>query len=127
MNLLRQCTFVDRYRNSLVELDDIIEENWNKYKTNDDEYVFYVLLYFTANWLPEASNKNLNKKLAEFYSSSNRKHNNFELIFISSDKTKDSYHEFLNSNKYIRYSLAYQEQELKVYIFSLYFFLLFNR
>jgi hypothetical protein len=123
MNLLRQCTFFDRYRNSLIELDDIIEENYNKCKTNeeDDEFVFYILLYFTANWLPEASNKNLNKKLAEFYLNSNRKHKNFELIFISSDKTKDSYYEFLNANKYIRYSLAYQEQELKVNAFLYYF------
>ena len=113
MNLLRQCSFIDRNRHMPIELDDIIEEN---YKKNTDE-LFYIILYFTANWLPDASNKHLNKKIESFYLNKNANQNkklNFELIFISSDKTKSSYEEFLGANKYIRYSLAFQDQELKV-------------
>ena len=120
MNLLRQCSFLDKHRSNVtVELDDIIEDN---YKKNQSE-LFYIILYFTANWLPDASNKQLNKKLEHFYTSKNlkRKNNktkpNFELIFISSDKTKSSYDQFLSANKYIRYSLSFDEQELKVISF----------
>ena len=118
MNLLRQCSFIDRSRhNTPIELDDIIEEN---HKKNSNE-LFYIILYFTANWLPDASNKHLNKKLESFYLSRLKSQNsklNFELIFISSDKTKSSYDQFLNANKYIRYSLAFQDQELKVNYFA---------
>ena len=87
--------------------------------------LFYIILYFTANWLPDASNKQLNKKLENFYTSKNSKKKsnkikyNFELIFISSDKTKNSYDQFLNSNKYIRYALSFQDQELKVILFNI--------
>ena len=122
MNLLRHCSFIDRHRsNASIELEDIIEDN---YKKNQGEH-FYIVLYFTANWLPDASNKQLNKKLENFYTSKNSKKKsnkikyNFELIFISSDKTKNSYDQFLNSNKYIRYALSFQDQELKVILFNI--------
>lgn len=129
MNLLQHCSFIDRHRsNTSIELDDIIEEN---YKKNQSE-LFHIILYFTANWLPDASNKQLNKKLERFYTSKNskRKSNktkpNFELIFISSDKTKISYDQFLNANKYIRYALSFDEQELKVILFYVLFCLKFS-
>lgn len=111
MNILKQCTFLDRFRNSHIELDDLIEENYDK---NSDSKIFYIILYFTANWLPDVCNKNLNKKLELFNTNQRQIVKNFELIFISSDKTKDSYKEFLNENKFIRYSLEFQDQELKV-------------
>ena len=128
MNLLRQCTFLDRYRNAYVELDDIIEENFNGFDnkindingtttTNNDNQL-NLILYFTANWLSETnlSSKELNKKLTNLCL--NKQINNcnyFEIVFISSDKTKDSYDQFIDNNKFIRYSLAFQDQEIKVF------------
>ena len=121
MNLLRNCSFIDRHKNSTVELEDIIEDNYKKNKSLQ----FHIILYFTANWLPDASNKQLNKKLENFYSnknsSTNAKRPNFELIFISSDKTKSTYEQFLKANSYIRYSLSFQDQELKVSVCGSYF------
>lgn len=128
MNLLRQCTFLDRYRNAYVELDDIIEENFNGFdnKINDingttttnNNNQLNLILYFTANWLSETnlSSKELNKKLTNLCL--NKQINNcnyFEIVFISSDKTKDSYDQFIDNNKFIRYSLAFQDQEIKVF------------
>jgi hypothetical protein len=138
MNLLRQCTFLDRYRNAYVELDDIIEENFNsldnnnnnnndKNNDNGNNNQLNLMLYFTANWLSEtnASSKELNKKLTNLCL--NKKINNcnyFEIVFISSDKTKDSYDQFIDRNKFIRYSLQFQDQEIKV-CFLIIFFLIF--
>ena len=118
MNLLRQCTFVDRYRNSKIELDDIVEERYARFKSNEDRVKslpdeFHLLLYFTANWLPDTCNKNINKKLYEFYKSESI-NKNFEIVFISSDRTKDSYNEFLNENKFVRYALLFEEDDLQV-------------
>ena len=128
MNLLRQCTFLDRYRNAYVELDDIIEENFNGFdnkindingtSTTNNNNQLNLILYFTANWLSETnlSSKELNKKLTNLCL--NKQINNcnyFEIVFISSDKTKDSYDQFIDNNKFIRYSLAFQDQEIKVF------------
>lgn len=133
MNLLRECTFFDRFRNSFIEIDDLIEEAYldgsvsmmtstkvvekdeslPQPPTEDGAFSFYLLLYFTADWLPENSNQMLNEKLKKFYERKKSKAN-FELIFISSDKTNDSYTDFLNKNRFIRYSLAFHEKDLKV-------------
>jgi len=122
MNALRLSTFMDRFRNSYVDLDDIIEENATliSNESNRSFNEFYLMLYFTASWLPNAFNKSLNNRLEEFLASSQR--NNIQLILISSDKTKDSYYEFLNENKFIRYSLIFHEQDIKVNYYSLDYF-----
>lgn len=152
MNLLRLCTFLDRNRNSAsVDLDDIVEERYakllykqqklkqqnsknddNKNQNNNDSITtisdecneLHLLLYFSANWLPDSCNKNLNKKLSDFYRSEKLR-KNFELIFISSDKTRDAYNQFLSENKFIRYALVFQDSDLKVSqkrkLFSLFF------
>ena len=121
MNAFRLCTFLDRFRNSYVDLDDIIDENATQASNDSTRPIneFYLMLYFTANWLPNALNKCLNNRLEEFLASSKR--NNVQLILISSDKTKDSYYEFLNENKFIRYSLIFHEQEIKVNVLFLFF------
>lgn len=113
MNILRQCTFIDRNRNSEIDLDELVDEKYLNGKRIRKENIFYLLLYFNANWLPDACNKSLNIKLEKFMSHKRLK-NKFELIFISSDKTRDSYSQFLNENKFIRYSLAFHEYDLKV-------------
>ncbi len=124
MNLLRQCTFIDRTRDSFVELDDILEERHIAVSRNIDTQdpwvsrqkeptTFHLLLYFTANWLPDNCNRELNKKLSSFYGKESVRRQ-FELIFVSSDKTAESYNKFLSENKFIRYALAFQEQEIKV-------------
>ena len=141
MNLLRECTFFDRDRNSQIELDDLLEEasqnvsfsknsqqqqQPNSTSISDENSTtntssFYLILYFSADWLPEASNTQLNDKLRSFMEdmksqSVNRQRNArpVELVFVSSDKTSDSYWNFLEKFKFIRYSLAFQEKELKV-------------
>lgn len=137
MNLLRECTFFDRDRNSQIELDDLLEEasqnvfNKNSQQKQDSTSTldensttntssFYLILYFSADWLPEASNTQLNDKLRSFMedmkiqTASQRNSRPVELVFVSSDKTSDSYWNFLDKFKFIRYSLAFQEKELKV-------------
>lgn len=115
MNLLRECTFFDRDRNSQIELDDLVEEACLK-KTSNRPSSFYLILYFSADWLPDASNSLLNDKLRTFMETVNDSSRAVELAFVSSDKTSDSYWSFLNKFKFIRYSLAFHEKELKVRI-----------
>ena len=69
------------------------------------------MLYFNAEWIPKTSNQMLNTKLENYIL---KQKNNFELIFISMDKTKDLYERFLKENMFIRYSLKFHEHELKV-------------
>lgn len=119
MDILKQCTFVDRNRNAEIDLDELVEEKYLNGKRIHRENIFYLVLYFNANWLPDSCNRVLNTKLEKF-TAHKRLKSKFELIFISSDKTRDSYSQFLNENKFIRYSLAFHEYDLKViYIFLL--------
>lgn len=113
INILKQCTFIDRNRNAEIDLDDLVEEKYLHGKRIHKENIFYLLLYFNANWLPDLCNKTLNTKLEKF-SAHKKLKNKFEIIFISSDKTRDCYAQFLSENKYIRYSLAFHEIDLKV-------------
>lgn len=127
MNTLRLSTFFDRFRNSNVDLDDIIEENAEKVDPSLNQSTrtlneFYLMLYFTANWLPSAFNKCLNNRLEQFFALNQR--TDVQLILISSDKTKDSFYEFLNENKFIRYSLIFHEQDIKVNILFFWSFFL---
>ena len=127
MNILKQCLFIDNHNEAhrqnseqpQLSIDDLIEDRFSltnsdsKNKTNNELIDFYLMLYFNAEWLPEVSNNILNKKLELFYL--NEKYNKkFELIFISSDRDFESYNKFLAKNQYIRYSLYFKDQNLKV-------------
>lgn len=132
MNLLKECTFFDRDRNALIELDDLVEEACARTTsikllptspslvsetTTTTTTSVFLILYFTADWLPEVSNNLLNEKLKTFVQASKcqqqQQQQKFELVFVSSDKTSDSYWEYLNKFKFIRYSLAFHEKDLK--------------
>ena len=122
MNILKQCTFIDRNRNAEIDLDDIIEEKYiHTGKHIHTENVFYLLLYFNAGWLPEHSNRMLNAKL-EYFCCHKKLSKKFEIIFVSSDKTRDENFKFLAGNKFIRYSMAFFENDLKVNRSSFCFF-----
>lgn len=121
MNLLRECTFFDRDRNALIELDDLIEEAYYSSRRRADggepplSSSFYLILYFSADWLPDASNNQLNDKLRAFMDATTQANRQLvELVFVSSDKTSDSYWSFLKKFPFIRYSLAFHEKDLKV-------------
>jgi hypothetical protein len=114
MNILKQCTFFDRNRNAEVDLDDIIEEKYVQTGKNiKSENQLYLLLYFNADWLPENSNRMINSKL-EYFCSHKKLNKKFEIIFVSSDKTRDENNKFLSNNKFIRYYLAFHENDFKV-------------
>ena len=125
MNILQKCSLVDRQRNSLISLDDLIEDRFGLQANLHDPIEFYLMLYFNANWLPEVSNAALNQKLSDFYTKEGEK-KQFELIFISSDKTIEQFNLFLKKNKFIRYSLFFEDQSLKVRlsIFKVFFCLI---
>ena len=115
MDILKQCSFIDRHRNSDIELIDLIEEKYLNGRRIHKENVTHLMLYFNAKWLPSSCNEMLNLKLEKFM-----KHkNNFELIFVSMDKTRDLYEQFLKENKFIRYSLSFHDNELKVLLLLL--------
>lgn len=136
MNLLRECTFFDRHRNSKIELDDLVEESSQHLLTSTPTSTsssFYLILYFSADWLPDVSNTQLNEKLQKFMDTMKSQNlespadrrRPLELVFVSSDKTSDSYWNFLDKFKFIRYSLAFHEKELKVDFNSIYHIYLF--
>ena len=114
MNILKQCTFIDRNRNADVDLDDIIEQKFIQTgKHIKSENIFYLLLYFNADWLPENTNRMINAKL-EYFSAHKKLSKKFEIIFVSSDKTRDDNNKFLNNNKFIRYYLTFHDYDFKV-------------
>lgn len=126
MNLLRESTFFDRDRNAQIELDDLIEEASSTADTKPTS--FYLILYFSADWLPDVSNNQLNERLRSFMDTIRSKtassSSAVELVFVSSDKTSDSYWNFLYKFKFIRYSLAFHEKDLKVNLDYFRFFII---
>lgn len=66
-----------------------------------------VLLYFSASWCPPC--KRFTPILKEFYNSTCKKHN-VQIIFISSDKSVESFHEYFSSMPWL--SLPMSEESV---------------
>ena len=115
MNILRKCMLINTQRiNCLINIDQLIKERFSSSAIDLTEPVdFYLMLYFSANRLPAASNKLLNSKLEAFHKKQ-RDQKHFEIIFISSDKTLDQFELFLEQNKFINYALFFEDQDLNV-------------
>ncbi|CAF1043979.1 unnamed protein product, partial [Brachionus calyciflorus] len=109
MSIFKQCLFYDGLRKTIIEIDDIIEDNYLNSTCND----FYVMFYFTATWVPNGTSEILNHKIQSIYHERKNSLNNFELIFVSSDKSLSEYRSFLKNNAFIRYSLDFSDQDLK--------------
>ncbi len=54
----------------------------------------FVGIYFSAHWCPPC--RGFTPKLAEFYNSANAGSKRLEIVFVSSDRTEDSFKEYLN-------------------------------
>ncbi len=66
-------------------------------------------LYFSGNYCPSC--KYFTPKLIEIYNEIKKDYNNFEIIFISSDKTMEDYLNYYNEMPW--YSLPYKKRDLK--------------
>lgn len=108
----KKYSFIDLSQKKTVNLVDIINENY----TNSKSHCFYVVFLFSATWLPDSSIQ-LADKLRSFYQIQKQNFQNFELIFLSSDKSFAEYKAFMNKNNYIRYTLDLLDQSTKVLSF----------
>lgn len=71
-----------------------------------------IALYYSAHWCPPC--RNFTPKLAQFYENVKKSDNgpNFELIFISSDRTEKEFTGYLNEMPW--YALPYEKRQEKV-------------
>ncbi|CAH1414972.1 unnamed protein product [Lactuca virosa] len=76
------------------DLDYVIGKDSAKVRVSD-LVGKHVLLYFSAHWCPPC--RAFTPKLVETYHEIKKKHNNFEVIFISSDRDQDSFDEYYGS------------------------------
>jgi nucleoredoxin len=65
----------------------------------------YVALYYSAHWCPPC--RTFTPKLAEFYDAASKKHPEFELVLISSDRSEEAMQEYLAWGKMHFPALAY--------------------
>ena len=54
----------------------------------------YYLIYYSAHWCPPC--RKFTPKLVDFYEDTIRKHKNFELIFVSSDRSKEAMEDYMD-------------------------------
>lgn len=66
-------------------------------------------LYFSGKYCPYCSH--FTPRLIEFYDEIKKEYNNFEIIFVSSDKTLDEFLNYYNDMPW--YTLPYKKRDLK--------------
>ncbi|KAI3698480.1 hypothetical protein L2E82_42055 [Cichorium intybus] len=76
------------------DVDYVIGKDGNKVRVSD-LVGKHVLLYFSAHWCPPC--RAFTPKLVETYHEIKKKHDDFEVVFISSDRDKDSFDEYYNT------------------------------
>ncbi|KAI3698482.1 hypothetical protein L2E82_42057 [Cichorium intybus] len=76
------------------DLDYVIGKDGNKVRVSD-LVGKHVLLYFSAHWCPPC--RAFTPKLVETYHEIKKKHEDFEVVFISSDRDKDSFVEYYDT------------------------------
>lgn len=69
----------------------------------------YLMLYFSAHWCPPC--RGFTPKLSEAYTKMKVEHDNFELIFVSSDQDEKSFQEYFNEMTF--WALPYEERDAK--------------
>lgn len=68
----------------------------------------YVALYYSAHWCPPC--RTFTPTLAEFYDNARKKHPEFELVLISSDRSEEDMQEYLAWGKMNFPALAYAKR-----------------
>lgn len=109
INKFKLYSFIDLVKTKTVDLNEIINDN---YTSSNSDY-FYVIFFFSASWLPDSSNM-LADELKSFYQAEKNKFRNFDLIFISSDKSFTEYKSFVKRNSFLRYTLDFLDHNTKV-------------
>lgn len=69
----------------------------------------YVGLYFSAHWCPPC--RNFTPKLAEYYNKVKETTDNFEIIFVSSDRNQGAFDEYYAEHPWL--ALPFSEREMK--------------
>ena len=54
----------------------------------------YYAIYYSAHWCPPC--RGFTPKLVDFYEKASRKHDNFEVIFVSSDRSEDAMADYMH-------------------------------
>ncbi|MEM0896733.1 MAG: thioredoxin-like domain-containing protein [Verrucomicrobiota bacterium] len=68
----------------------------------------FVVLYFSAHW--DHRSKEATPELVEFYEQARKKHENFEIVFISSDKDEKEMLRFMNGYRMPWVALNFEKQ-----------------
>jgi len=58
----------------------------------------YLMLYFSADWCPPSSRQITTPRLSEFYRKMKAERDDFELVFVSSDQSEQSFEEYFTQN-----------------------------
>lgn len=74
----------------------LVARNGNRVSSDRDSGIKdadYIALYFSASWCPPC--RKFTPKLVDFYNEQKKEHQNFEIVFVSSDRDDDSMEEYM--------------------------------
>lgn len=89
---LTPCAQADYFKKIEPRLFQVVDGKRVDYKKPDTNPK-YTALYFSAHWCPPC--RNFTPKLVEWYKQFKAKHENFELIFVSSDTSEKAQIEYM--------------------------------
>lgn len=69
----------------------------------------YYAIYYSAHWCPPC--RGFTPKLVDFYEKASRKHDNFEIIFVSSDRSEEAMADYMNEANMPWLALDYDQKK----------------
>lgn len=92
--------------------DNLVQMDGRKLK-NVSEDAFepkeYYAIYYSAHWCPPC--RNFTPKLVDFYKKQKRKNDDFEIIFVSSDRSEDAMEEYMEETSMKWMALDYDKKK----------------
>lgn len=68
----------------------------------------YLVLYFSAHWCPAC--KKITPRLVEFYEEQRKRHDNFEFVFVSSDRSEEDMRQYMTGYRMPWAALKFSEK-----------------
>lgn len=81
----------------------------SRVKADELEPKDYYAIYYSAHWCPPC--RSFTPKLVDFYNAASSKHDNFEIIFVSSDRSEEAMEEYMRETGMPWLALDYDKKK----------------